>query len=108
MTIPERDLIDLAVGTAPQPIGFSVDTPVHVSMLPEQSAGWLGTPGLSGHRQGRAWSSAFTVTGLRRQRRGAGDDTADAVVVTARDEAADLELVIEVPLSRYLLSDLVR
>ncbi|TDB72175.1 alpha-galactosidase [Micromonospora sp. KC723] len=95
--LSQRDLVDLAVAAAPQPIGFSVDVPVHVSMLPEQSAGWLGTPGLSGHRQGRAWSSAFTVTGSRRERRGA-DDTTDTVIVCARDEVAELELVIEVEL----------
>ncbi|MGW4942043.1 alpha-galactosidase [Actinoplanes sp. NPDC004185] len=92
--ISQRDLLDLATAAAPQPIGFSVDTPVHVSMVPEQSSGWLGTPGLSGHRQGRAWSPAFTVTGSRRERH----DETEAVITTARDDIAELELMIEVEL----------
>jgi alpha-galactosidase len=94
-TTAPRDLVDLATAATPQPIGFSVDIPVHVSMLPEQSAGWLGTPGLSGHRQGRAWSSAFTVTDWRTERR---DDNTDAVVFFACDQIAELEVELEVEL----------
>ncbi|HEY0000833.1 MAG TPA: alpha-galactosidase [Actinoplanes sp.] len=81
-------LAGLALAAEPQPIGFSVDGAVRVSLLPEQSAGWLGYPGLAGHRDGRAWSSAFTVTGL-------GTDDPGAVVVTAEDTAAGLRLVLE-------------
>lgn len=32
-----------------------------MSVLPQQSAGWPGTPGLSGHRAGRTAAPAFTV-----------------------------------------------
>ena len=91
-------LAGLAVVAAPQPIGFSADTPVRVSVLPEQSAGWLGHPGLAGHRQGRAWSSAFVVTGRQHLRRGAGADTAEVVIVDARDDAAELLLTLEIEL----------
>ena len=93
--LPDCELADLALAAAPQPIGFSVDSGVRVSLLPEQSAGWLGFPGLAGHRDGRAWSSAFTVTGIRLERR---DTDADAVVVAAHDEAADLDLRLELEL----------
>jgi alpha-galactosidase len=81
---------DLALAAEPQPIGFSIDGPVRVSMLPEQSAGWLGTPGLSGHRDGRAWSPAFAVTDLQR--------SGGRLVVTAGDGAAELELRLEIEL----------
>ena len=33
------------------------------AVLPEQSAGWVGTPGLAGHRNGRAFSTLFTAVG---------------------------------------------
>ncbi|MFE1250834.1 alpha-galactosidase [Streptomyces sp. NPDC058735] len=47
-------------------LGTSVpDVPVPVSVLPEQSAGWLGTPGLSGHREGADFTGAFTVREVR-------------------------------------------
>ncbi|MEU4244490.1 alpha-galactosidase [Actinoplanes sp. NPDC026619] len=91
-TAPER-LADLVVATAPQPIGFSADSPVPVSLLPEQSAGWLGFPGLAGHRDGRSWSTAFVVTGVRR-------DEPGAVLVTAHDEDAGLALELEFELHR--------
>ncbi|MZE77456.1 hypothetical protein GTY57_10680, partial [Streptomyces sp. SID5475] len=58
-TGPQLDALRLARRC--QPIGFSVDGPVEVAVLPEQSAGWLGTPGLSGHRGGRDFSAAFRV-----------------------------------------------
>ena len=38
----------------------STDAPVPVSVLPEQSLGWLGTPGVTGHRDGADFSVAFT------------------------------------------------
>src|SRR3954452_21221792 len=92
--IDERALAELALAATPQPIGFSVDAPVRVSMVPEQSAGWLGTPGLSGHRDGRAWSPAFRVTGRRLQQR----DAAEAFVTDAHDADAELDLTLELEL----------
>ncbi|GIE94305.1 alpha-galactosidase [Paractinoplanes rishiriensis] len=83
-------LHDLALAAAPQAIGFSVDGSVRVSLLPEQSAGWQGHPGLAGHRDGRDWSSAFAVTDAER--------TADGLRISAFDEAAGLQIVIEVEL----------
>ncbi|MBG0565018.1 alpha-galactosidase [Actinoplanes aureus] len=86
---PEQ-LAGLALAAAPQPIGFSADTGVRVSILPEQSAGWQGHPGLAGHRDGTAWSSRFGVTGVRRD--------ADGVRIKARDQAAELDLEIDLEL----------
>ncbi|WP_108718900.1 alpha-galactosidase [Miniimonas sp. S16] len=42
----------------------SPDSGVLLSVLPEQSAGWFGTPGVTGHRDGRAFSTAFRVTSV--------------------------------------------
>ncbi|MFI9815397.1 alpha-galactosidase [Saccharothrix variisporea] len=81
------DLDSLALATAPQPVGYSADGPVEVAVLPEQSAGWLGTPGLVGNRAGRAFSTAFRVVEV------------DGTTYRAVDEAAGLELRLEVELT---------
>ncbi|MBP2338909.1 alpha-galactosidase [Saccharothrix coeruleofusca] len=79
------DLDALRLLRAPQPIGFSVDGPVQVAVLPEQSAGWLGTPGLVGHRDGADFSTAFRVVEVDGTTFRAVDDTAGLA----------LELVVE-------------
>ncbi|MFI1990281.1 alpha-galactosidase [Actinoplanes sp. NPDC020271] len=81
---------ELLTAVAPQPIGFSVDGEVRPSLLPEQSSGWLGTPGLAGHRDGRAWSTAFELTAI--------DQQPHAVRLTALDPRASLELILDLEL----------
>ena len=44
--------------------GSEVDAVVPVSVLPELSRGWSGTPGVSGSRDGAHWSPRFRVTGV--------------------------------------------
>ena len=40
----------------------TTDQPVRVSVLPEHGTGWMGAPGLQGHRSGgRSWSPVFTA-----------------------------------------------
>ncbi|MCP3767956.1 alpha-galactosidase [Streptomyces sp. MAR25Y5] len=74
-------------------LGTSVpDVPVPVSVLPEQSAGWLGTPGLSGHREGGDFSCAFTVRELR-------FPGPRSLTVEAADEQAGLGLRWELELT---------
>ncbi|MEJ2858015.1 MULTISPECIES: alpha-galactosidase [unclassified Saccharothrix] len=87
------DLDSLALATAPQPVGYSADGPVEVAVVPEQSAGWLGTPGLVGNRGGRAFSTAFRVVEV------------DGTTFRAVDAEAGLELVLEIELTE---SGLVR
>lgn len=43
----------------------TTDDPYQLSIVPEASAGWLGTPGISGHREGRGFSTAFRMTDCR-------------------------------------------
>ncbi|AWK12108.1 alpha-galactosidase [Streptomyces spongiicola] len=57
-------LAALAAAGLAQLVTSVPDVPVPVAVLPEQSAGWLGTPGLSGHREGAGFSPAFTVRAL--------------------------------------------
>ena len=42
-----------------------VDEPIRLALLPEHWTGWVGRPGLSGSRAGRAWSPKFTATEVR-------------------------------------------
>ncbi|HEY5516308.1 MAG TPA: alpha-galactosidase, partial [Pengzhenrongella sp.] len=85
------ELVDVRLAARPQPVGFSVDRPVDVAVLPEQSAGWLGTPGIIGNRAGRDFSTAFRVrtTAL----------TGTHLRVHADDAAADLSLDLDLELT---------
>ncbi|MDT0344239.1 alpha-galactosidase [Streptomyces litchfieldiae] len=89
--LTSEELGALHLTQRPQPIGFSVDGPVDVAVLPEQSAGWLGTPGLVGNRGGADFSTAFTVT--------AAETDETRVLVTAQDPAAGLELALTIELT---------
>ncbi len=109
------------------PVGASeVDRPVRLSILPEHAQGWMGRPGVSGSRDGTAWSPIWYTTGVSLD--GVDlltpkEDTADtpaaggtisggrmaagsvvnggagSLVVTAIDPAAALGLVLTVELS---------
>jgi alpha-galactosidase len=93
----QSSLDDLVVASAPQVVSNAPDVVVPVSVLPEQSAGWLGTPGVTGHRDGAAFSTAFRVRESASDQRG--------VVVEADDPAAGLTLRVEIELTE---SGLVR
>ncbi|MFI9010107.1 alpha-galactosidase [Actinosynnema sp. NPDC053489] len=82
-----EELAAVVSAQAPHPIGFSVDGPVDVAVLPEQSAGWLGTPGVVGNRGGRDFSTAFRVVSV------------DGPAVRAVDEVAGLALDLVVELT---------
>ena len=61
-----RDLGDLDLSVArrawrPVAHGFPVDGEVEIAVLPQESAGFLGTPGLVGSRAGQDFSTRFVV-----------------------------------------------
>ncbi|GAA0218853.1 alpha-galactosidase [Saccharothrix mutabilis subsp. mutabilis] len=100
------DLDALALAAAPQPHGYAVDGPVEVAVVPEQSAGWLGTPGVVGNRGGRHFSTAFRVVaveGAPAEAAAVGGAPAEgrggAVAFRAVDAEAELELLLEVELT---------
>lgn len=96
--LSDDELHALAATVAPLRHNNSVDVPVRVSVLPEGSSGWLGTPGLEGHRAGDDWSTRFATTTYE-------VDEASAAV-TARSTDADAGLAIEIVL-RLTASGLV-
>lgn len=93
--LSDAELADLVLSGAGQLVSNTLDRPVPVALLPEQSAGWLGTPGLSGHRDGVDFSTAFTVEERDLTVTGEGS----RLTVAARDAGAGLRLRIEVELT---------
>ncbi|RKN41766.1 alpha-galactosidase [Streptomyces hoynatensis] len=89
--LSEADLAALVRAGVPQIASNNVDVVVPLAVLPEHSAGWLGTPGLTGHRAGADFSTAFAVTAVERE--------GQAVEVTAEDVRAGLELRLEIELT---------
>jgi alpha-galactosidase len=84
-----------------------VDEPVRLAILPEHWTGWVGRPGLSGSRDGRAWSPKFTTTEVRvdgepviasETHRTMINAGAASVAVDAVDEVAQLKLQITIEL----------
>ncbi|TDB93136.1 alpha-galactosidase, partial [Micromonospora fluostatini] len=115
------DLAALVAATRPPVAPGSFDAPTVLALLPEASAGWSGRPGLAGHRDGAAWSTAFRLAELTvtdpapdadaaqateaeqataaEQGAGVGSGgTAARVTVRAVDPAAGLTLTVEMAL----------
>jgi alpha-galactosidase len=86
--LPAAATTALALASDAGPVPAGLDVPVVVSILPEQSAGWPGTPGLTGHRDGAHFSTAFSVTEVVVE--------GNAVTVRAEDPAARLGLRLDV------------
>ncbi|OZB87744.1 MAG: hypothetical protein B7X41_11785, partial [Microbacterium sp. 14-71-5] len=104
----------LAVAGVFPDAGSEVDAVVPVSMLPELSRGWSGTPGVSGSRDGAHWSPRFRVTGLAIDGAPVVDAAGAApasggrrilssgpasVRVVAQDDEAELTLALDIELT---------
>src|SRR3954469_7748594 len=59
------------------------------ALLPEQSGGWMGTPGIEGHRNGRDFSSRFASGPWRLTTSGAAEQRLEA---TAEDPQSALRV----------------
>ncbi|MCU1638133.1 MAG: Alpha-galactosidase [Microbacteriaceae bacterium] len=88
----EAELAALADAAVPQRVSGSLDTPARLTILPQESFGWQGSPGLVGSRDGRDFSPALETAGIR--------STGDSLTVTATDDAARLSATIEVTIGR--------
>lgn len=98
-TIPPDQLAAWASARAGVVSGTS-DVPTRLSLVPHQSEGWTGTPGLVGSRSGRNQFSAFRPTEVQVLAEDGTDGSAAAARVLAHDDEADLDLEIEVRLER--------
>ncbi len=89
MLVPSADALPLIawVGASEHALpGDQVAAAAKVSVLPEYSRGWMGRPGLCGHRidaaeAGTAWSPAFTGAQIRA---GQGEIEIEAVDAVAQ------------------------
>ena len=101
--LSDTALVALRLASLPQVVSNSVDRVVPLSLLPEQSRGWLGTPGVQGHRDGHDFSPAFVVDRLALD---SLDGTiAHRLTVSGADADAGLGLTVELELT---VSGLVR
>lgn len=87
---------DSVVAALARPIvhgGLDVTAPI--SVVPEHGSGFVGRPGLMGHRNGgRAWAPRFLSAGV--------DAVAGGVVVHAVDDVAQLRLAVTIMLDDVL------
>ncbi len=86
----DAELAALATAAVPQRVSGGLDHPAPLSLLPQESSGWLGTPGLAGHRAGRFVSTKLVAHSV-------DVDEASATVNAVDDEAglaATLELQV--------------
>lgn len=93
----DDELESLRLVSRPQIASSTTDDRVPVSMLPEQSAGWLGTPGLRGHRDGADFSTALEVQSTLREE--VARPGRHRVVVTASDGGAGVAAEVEIELT---------
>ncbi|GAA0940510.1 alpha-galactosidase [Virgisporangium aurantiacum] len=89
--LPAAATTAIAAAASPDTIHTALDEPLVLSVLPEQSGGWLGTPGVTGHRNGRHFSPRFEVSTV--------EADAAAVVVEAHDAAAGLDLTYRIEMT---------
>ena len=62
-------------------------------IMREHSRGWLGYPTISGHRNGKSWSTKFSVKEF--------NSTKDSLTATLVDEVAKLELAFSYEIDQY-------
>ena len=90
--LPAEALADLAAVQVPPVVSGTADVPPVLSLVPMQSEGWLGTPGLVGSRGGRGVFCAFRTVAVRVE-----EDA--AVEIDAHDDEADLSLTLRLELT---------
>lgn len=83
----ERTLQSLAIAARQQRVSGGLDTTARLTLAPTEASGWLATPAVEGHRDGRGASALFTLR-----------DTvvnADALRVDLADDEAGLALRVD-------------
>jgi alpha-galactosidase len=91
--LSEPELRSVVSSAIPPRATNGVDSSVVVSVLPEGRTGWTGTPGLSGHRSGNAWSPWFRPEQVEFA---AVPEEGGQVDVVARDVDAELGIALRI------------
>jgi alpha-galactosidase len=91
----DSHLASLAASTIPQRVSGGLDTPAQLSIVPLESTGWQGTPGLIGHRQGAHLSPAFRLVSAKR----VAVDSGQGFVFVSEDDVTELRLTATIILT---------
>ena len=94
-----RDCALFRLASIPATYNSDSDIPVVLSLVPQQSEGWIGTPGLVGSHLGKRQFSQFETKALSVEANGT-DGAASQVEVSLWDVEAHLELVVTVELTQ--------
>ena len=97
------DRAEFALASMPATYSSDSDISPSLSLVPQQSEGWTGTPGLVGSREGKRQFSRFETTSVSTQDNGT-DGSPSSVTITQYDDEADVALtaVIEIAASGLL------
>ena len=87
------DLSAIQTAIRPSIANSSWDAPQFPGIMRESSRGFLGRPTLSGHRNGKAWSTKFEVSNFHH--------AGNSVAITFTDFHAQLEVLITFDLDRH-------
>lgn len=85
------DVAELRRARQPPETSGQIDIEVPASLLLEQSAGWVGVPGLTGHRDGGNFSTSFVVSAIKHQEQRDGV-IAHRVDIEAKDDDGEIAL----------------
>ena len=84
----EAELAAMGTAALPQRVSGGLDQPAPLTLIPQESSGWLGTPGLAGHREGRSFSTKLVTESIE------VDAASTRAVISAVDAAAGLAATI--------------
>ncbi|MDR1852783.1 MAG: alpha-galactosidase [Propionibacteriaceae bacterium] len=101
--LDDAQLASITAASAPRQTSNMPEDPILLTVLPENSRSWPGTPGIEGHRDGRAFSTKFATTSWRCDPDGLGGW---ACVCKAEDVDAELELAVDIELTAQGLAKL--
>ncbi|WP_076465744.1 alpha-galactosidase [Actinomyces mediterranea] len=88
-----RSLEDFALTQVLPITSGTPDLPPRLSLCPQQSEGWIGTPGLQGSVEGRGTFSSFTLTSWTVEGKGT-EESPSTLRVQAHDDEADLDMLL--------------
>lgn len=96
--LSEREQEDFSKAHISAVVSGLADVPPLFSLLPQQSEGWIGTPGLIGSRDGAALFSAFKLVSVTATGKGT-DEAPAAMSAVLHDDEADIDLTVEVEIT---------
>lgn len=92
--LSEGEAADFSVSQISAVVSGLADVPPLFSLLPQQSEGWIGTPGLVGSREGIALFSAFRLQRITTT--GSGTEGAPtSMTAVLHDDEADVDVTVE-------------